>query len=343
MAQHQLGELVLLGRMAQAAQKHRRAALLHLDGRGVYIQRTCFQQQLANVTDGLTGHIIQIAAKLHDLILFRLLLLGVSAPEYPQHVSSFKILAAHADAHLLGDHDRHGAEGLCKGLKQSRSGGGAQLAPDGAGVGGNPLQNVSRGGGGHRQDAVGAAHLTAAQMHRAGNDFFRRKDMQQQADGSHIRHRVQRAHLMEVNLIHRAAVGCTFRLGDGAVDLQRLLLHLRGQTGFLNGMLHPGHGGVMMMPVTMFVLVGMVMAVLVHMVMRMFVLVRVAVLLFPVYQHMHMQALHTAFLRRMNLHLHPRQQLIHLLQKSLLLLRAQQIQQRSGEHIARRAHGTFDV
>ena len=190
---------------------------------------------------------------------------------------------------------------------------------------------------------MGAAHLTAAQMHRAGYNFFRRKDMQQQADGSHIRHRVQRAHLMEVNLIHRAAVGGAFRLGDGAVDLQRLLLHLRGQTGFLNGMLHPGHGGVMVMPVTMFVLVGMLMNGRRRVHLRMNRAVIVAVLLFPIYQHMHMQALHTAFLRRMNLHLHPRQQLIHLLQKSLLLLRAQQIQQRSGEHIPRRTHGTFYI
>ena len=168
----------------------------------------------------------------------------------------------------------------------------------------------------------------------------------------------------------------------------------------MNGMFHPGHGGVMMVLMAMVVFMGMVVTVFVHMVMTMLMMIVVmlmfvfvimlmrmlvyvivimgmlmvmmvvvfmrmlvgmvmngrscmhlrmnramvvAVLLFPVHQNLHMQALHTALLRRGCLDLDPGQQPVHLLQKCLLLLRAQQIQQRSGEHIARRAHGTFDV
>ena len=100
---------------------------------------------------------------------------------------------------------------------------------------------------------------------------------------------------------------------------------------------------VMMVVVFMRMLVGMVMNGRSCMHLRMNRAMIVAVLLFPVHQNLHMQALHTALLRRGCLDLDPGQQPVHLLQKCLLLLRAQQIQQRSGEHIARRAHGTFDV
>ena len=100
---------------------------------------------------------------------------------------------------------------------------------------------------------------------------------------------------------------------------------------------------VMMVVVFMHMLVGMVMNGRSCMHLRMNRAMIVAVLLFPVHQNLHMQALHTALLRRGCLDLDPGQQPVHLLQKCLLLLRAQQIQQRSGEHIARRAHGTFDV
>ena len=189
------------------------------------------------------------------------------------------------------------------------------------------MQDIGGGGRRHRQNAVGTAHLTAAQMHRTGNNLFRCQHVQQQADGGHIRHCVQRAHLVEVNLIHRAAVGGAFRLGNNAVDLQRLLLYLRGQISFLNGLLHPCHGGVMMMPVAMIVFMGMV----------------VAVLLFPVHQHLHMQALYTAFLCGIHLDLNPWQQPVHLLQKRLLLLHTQQVQQGGGEHIACRTHDTFNI
>ena len=237
-------------------------------------------------------------------------------------------------------------------------------------------------------------------MYRADNNLFRRQHVHQQANSGHIRHSIQRTYFVEMNLVHRAAVGSAFCLRNGVVNLQRLLLYLRGQSGFLNGMFHPGHGGVMMVLMAMVVFMGMVVTVLVHMVMTMLMMIVVilmfmfvimfmrmlvyvivimgmlmvmmvvvfmrmlvgmvmngrscmhlrmnramvvAVLLFPVHQNLHMQALHTALLRRGCLDLDPGQQPVHLLQKCLLLLRAQQIQQRSGEHIARRAHGTFDV
>ena len=99
----------------------------------------------------------------------------------------------------------------------------------------------------------------------------------------------------------------------------------------------------MLVIVFMRVLVGMFMNGRGGMHLRMHRAMVVAVLLFPVYQHLHMQALYAALLRRVRLHLDSGQQPVHLLQKCLLLLRAQQVQQRSGEHIPRRAHGAFNI
>ena len=48
--------------------------------------------------------------------------------------------------------------------------------------------------------------------------------MEQQAHRHHVRHRVQSAYLMEVNLIHRYSVDVAFRLGDFLVNRQNIQL-----------------------------------------------------------------------------------------------------------------------
>ena len=117
----------------------------------------------------------------------------------------------------------------------------------------------------------GAEHLLRPQL------------VHQQADAHHVGHRVQRPHLMEVDLLHRATVGMALRLGDQAVDRLRVSPDLLRQVQVAQQVADLPHAGVMvMMRVPVVVVMGVpmvvVMMVFVFMVMRMVVMVVVLVI-----------------------------------------------------------------
>ena len=358
---------------AQAAQHHARAALLHADGLGPHVQRPRRQQLFGRKGDVLAGHIVQVAAQLGCLILpVRRL-----SPKGPYTVGLCKFLFAHAVANGPGGHHRHGAEVFYKVPQQGRTGGGAQLALHAAAVGGHPLQQVRCGRGGHRQNAVGAPHLAAAHMHRRGQNLIRGQHMQQQAGTHHVRHSVHGAHLVEVDLLHRAVVGVTFGLGQKAEHRQRVLAHRLGQGQRADLRLNLGHAGVVVVPLSA-VAMGMFMAVLLpvnrllHMVMRMarmnfaamgvfvtmhvtmrvfmavfvnVLLVHVQAFLFlAVHLHLHMGAPNAALGGLFRSHLHAGQaQTVHGVQELLPPGLVQQLPQGCGKHISRRAHIAFQI
>ena len=258
--------------------------------------------------------------------------------------------------------------------EQGRAGGGAQFPADGAAVDGHATEDVGRGRSGHRQDAVGTADLPAAHVDGGAEHLPHPQPMHQQADAHHVGHRVHGPHLVEVDLLHRAAVGVALRLGDQAVDRLRVGAHLLGQVHVAQQVADLPHTGVVVMmrvSVVMGVIMSVVvvMMVFVVMVMRMVVVVAVAVLMFvlvavvvmvmdvdgcragihiaadlllAVNRHRHMGAGDAALHRRLGGHLHAGQaQAVHLVQKSRLVVH--KLQQGGHKHIAGGPHAAVQI
>ena len=190
--------------------------------------------------------------------------------------------------------------------------------------------------------------------------------MHQQADPRHVGHRVQAAHLVEVDLLHRRAVGVALSLRNQAVDRLRIGPYRLGQLQMAQQMADLPHSGVVVMSMVvvvmvvlvfmaMFVLVAvlvtMLMAVAVVMAVIMVVVVMVDVplrgyvtadLLLPVYRHRHMGAGDAAFDDRYGGHRHAGQaQAVHLLQKGRLVVH--KLQQGRHEHIAGGPHTAVQI
>ena len=195
-------------------------------------------------------------------------------------------------------------------------------------------------GGGHGQDAMGAAHLAASNVYRGGHDTLHTQHVHQQADPRHVGHRVQAAHLVEVDLLHRRAVGVALSLRNQAVDRLRIGPYRLGQLQMAQQMADLPHSGVVVMSMVVVVMVVLVF-------MAMFVLVAVLVtmlmdLLLPVYRHRHMGAGDAAFDDRYGGHRHAGQaQAVHLLQKGRLVVH--KLQQGRHEHIAGGPHTAVQI
>ncbi len=72
---------------------------------------------------------------------------------------------------------------------------------------------------------MGALNRAAAHMNRGGQNLIRLQLVEQQANSHHVRHRIQRPHLMEVYLPHRHPMGPGLRLGNGLIDRQGVPAH----------------------------------------------------------------------------------------------------------------------
>ena len=163
---------------------------------------------------------------------------------------------------------------------------------------------------------------------------------------------------MEVDLLHRRAVGVAFSLRDQAVDRLRIGPHRLGKLQMAQQMADLPHSGVVVMSmvvVMLVVLVFMAMFVLVTMLMAVAVVMAVVVmvdvslrgyvaadLLLPVYRHRHMGTGDAAFDGRGGGYRHTGQaQAVHLLQKGRLVVR--KLQQGRHEHIAGGPHAAVQI
>lgn len=163
-------------------------------------------------------------------------------------------------------------------------GGGAQLALDRPAVGGDPGEKGGGGGRGDGHDAVGAADGTAAHVDGGDHDALGPEQVEGIAHARHIGHGVQRAHLVVVDVAHRAAVGLGLGPGDGVIDPAGVVLHLLGEGQMVDEMGNGAGGGVVVivavvMVMVMAVLVVVVMAVVVVMVMVMLMLMLMVVVM----------------------------------------------------------------
>ena len=243
-------------------------------------------------------------------------------------------------------------------LEQGGARGGAQLPPHGPAVGGHPLENSRGGGSGHRQDAVGAAHLAAAHVDGRAQDLLGGQLVKEQAHHGHVGHGVQGTHLVEVDLLHRHPVGAALRLPDELVDPQHVFPHLLGQVQVGEDVADVSHPRVVvmavvmlvivvMMPVLMLVRVLMLMAMLVVMVVRMAVGVAgevyvAAFFLLAVHGDGDVGAGDPALDTGSGGDSHPRQaQGVDPAEEALRI--GVEFQQGRGQHVASRAHVAFQI
>ena len=79
------------------------------------------------------------------------------------------------------------------------------------------LQQKRRGGGGHRQHTVRAAHASTAQRNGRRHHRVGRQQLQQHAHRRHVGHGIQRAHLVQMHLLHRHAMHAALGARDGRI------------------------------------------------------------------------------------------------------------------------------
>ena len=207
---HDFRQAVCVLGQADHAEQYAGPGFLHADGLGVDVPRPGLKQPLHGKGDVFAGHVVQIALELGD----RFPLSFAFAQEGADAVGPLKILFPHAVADGLGLHDGPVPKARGEMLEQGRPSGRAQLALHLAAVGGHVAEDQRRRRGGHRQNAVHAAHVPAAHVNGGDDDLVRGELFHQQADGDDVRHGVHRADLVKVNLADGTAVGGALRLCD---------------------------------------------------------------------------------------------------------------------------------
>ena len=159
-------------------------------------------------------------------------------------------------------------------------------------------------------------------MHRRSEHAVNAQLAEEQAHAHHIRHGVQRADLMKMDLGHGLAVHMALRPGDEAVDGLCIRAHPLGQRQAVDqarDIGKPPRG------VVMVVRGG-----------------RGLVLLRAEHGHRNVRAQHAAFFRALRLHPHAGQaERVHAPEKALRV--GMELEQRRHEHIARRAHVAFQI
>ena len=203
----------------------------------------------------------------------------------------------------------------------------AELAGNCAAVDRNAFQQKCRCGRGDRQDAVGAADLPAADMYIGAENFLRREKMHEKAHADHVYQSVQRADLVEMNLIDGSSVDLRFCAGNQPVDRQRISLHRLRQVQMRQQVFD------VMQPRVM---------VRVFMTMTVFLLVQCVQLFFAMHQNLHVCARDAAFDGGLGGNLNARKtERAHGIEKRGLVV--QQLIQSCHQHIACRSHRAVQI
>ena len=107
---------------------------------------------------------------------------------------------------------------------------------------------------------MGAMDLPTAQIDGRGHNFIGREHLHRQTNAHDIRQRIHRAHLVEVNLLHRRAVRVRLCLSDQPIDRQRILfdaLRYWQMADLMRNVRHAAVGMLMAVSMLMFVFMGM--------------------------------------------------------------------------------------
>ena len=121
---------------------------------------------------------------------------------------------------------------------------------------------------------MGAADLAAAQMDGGDRDAVWAQHVDRQTDAGDVRHRVQGAYLMEVDLLHRHPVGLGLGIRDAGIDGLGGIIYLCRDIQGIQQSVNVRRGGVVVgMAVVMVVMVLMVVAMMVVVVMMVMLVV----------------------------------------------------------------------
>ena len=145
--------------------------------------------------------------------------------------------------------------------------------------------------------------------------------MQEQAHAHHIRHRVERADLVKMDLGHRLAVYMALRIRNEAVDGPRVRAHALGQRQRIDQARN-----IRKPPGVMMVVFGLLRRILLR----------------AEHGYRNVRPHNAAFFRALSLDPHAGQaERIHAAQKVLRI--GMQLEQRCHQHVARRAHIAFQI
>ena len=185
---------------------------------------------------------------------------------------------------------------------------------------------------------MGAADHAAAHMDGGDHDALGLQKGERVAHACHVGHRVQGPHLVEVDLVHRAAVGPGLGCGKPVVDAHCPVPHRLGQ----------GQGGDVAPDIGQSRVVVAPMAVVMRMprpLVGMGVVgmpLVMALLLFPADRHSHMRACDATGGRRLGLHCHAGQpQAVHGAEEARLIV--QQFIERRHQHVPGRPHVALQI
>ena len=327
-------------RMAEYGEFPARPSFLHGPGLGIRIQRPQINEPFLRVRERFRRHVVDIAHQFRDAAIGALFCLSQKDADT---VCPVKFFRSDPDADGRSPHHRHIPEMLREMYEQGRPGGRTQFSPDLSAVHGDIRQKIGRGRRRDRHHAVGAADRAAPHMDRRRQDPVRTEHLQGITDSGHIRHRIQGAHFVEMHVARRTPVGLRLCFRDQVIDPSRMFPHALRQREPVDQRRDMSRGS-MMMPVLMCMSMLMSASVVMQEVLRMPVrLVRLPLFL-SVHGHFHMCARDPAGRLPAGRHFYPRKtQPVHLFHKLPFLFIAQQFVQRRHQHVAGRAHITFNI
>ena len=199
------------------------AALLHLDRRGVGVERAGLEQTLEGVGDDLRGNVVEVGFDDRDDVGVGAVI-GV-ADDQAKYVGKLRVAGAGT---VSGGRDLHGRKLAVTGSgvgEDQGAGGGEQLGAVGGGEDGcvRRLEYVQGGHARDRDFAVPGVDGAAAGVHRGDDDVGCAEPFEPGGRADDVEDGVDGADFVEVDFVDGAAVGAGFGLGeiaehgDGAV------------------------------------------------------------------------------------------------------------------------------
>ena len=206
----------------------------------------------------------------------------------PHKAWILKLLGSHAISNLFYRQGKLSGIAFDKMLQHRGACGGQKLPVCLRKVNRHSLDNLGSCRSRNRQYPMGAAHCPISHADRGGQNLIYSQHLHCKAASCYIHQCIQRAHLVEMDLLHRSTVYLALRLPDPAVNLCRIPAHLltyRQRGDPLQNLRVTGVVVAVGMIMTMnMLLVIVAMAVLVTMTMGMSVtmLVRIVIMAVPV-------------------------------------------------------------
>ena len=98
----------------------------------------------------------------------------------------------------------------------------------------NAFQNFEGRGRGHRKAAMGTIDPAVAVVQRGDENFFHCQLLEPDARADDVRNRIERTHLVKVNVFGGDPMNFAFGLGDARKDTPRMFFDERGELALVD-------------------------------------------------------------------------------------------------------------